>query len=905
MFNSIKHIVSIIFILSIYFCTTEINGQYDFKAYKNLINLEKINIKKIDSIILLQSSDSVQLAKINFDFSRFFYKNKNLSLAIKYSKKQLNILENLNVRTKHYHNSVYLLGKYYMLNKEIDNAILYYKKASILQYYYPKKTGLAFCQLGNCYRFKGDLYTSKNYLIKGLDLLENNLESYVTHCINLSLTCNEIKTKKSSKIGIAFLKLADSIVNIDVNSKIFRKFKTVNSCIAALYTEKENFNFTEAKKYYQKVLNQSIIDNDIYYQTITHLNMGELYLNKKNDSAILFLNKSAELNKRLKGNLSRFIYAECYRNIANYYLNKKELKKSLLNIQKSINGSFDISSYDLNNIKHVQYINVRQKRYLVKALKTNTRILLSLPNKNTNFKDIFQIIKISEKLTKLILEDTTEQETQFLWRNDVSDIYALAIKAAYLKNDPELLFTYLEKNKAFLLTQSINDNNSSLTLPNHIVNEQLSFKKRILNLEDKIDRNQSKKLQDSIFDIKFSYQRFQDSIKQVYPQHFESKNKVQTTSLSQTQQQLDKNTAVVSYSVGKDEDEKSTIYGLLITKNNSTPFKVHNPKITLENLSKYKKLVSKPLQSNNDFTQLNKVAYYLYDNLFPSEEIKNVIKSKQLIIIPDNELQNTPFEAFSIDKENLKYLIESNDISYAYSVSFLNFNTNIQRQANSDLTSFAPINFHNRKLNPLVNSKNEIDQINSIVTSDSSFLNEKASKDNFLTKTTDSKIIHLATHANAGKKPVIYFQNDSLKLHELYTYKNNADLVVLSACETNLGELKKGEGVLSLARGFFYSGANSVISSLWKINDASTSSIMKNFYSNLKKGNTKVKALNTAKREYLKSHSLSEKAPYYWASFVLLGNTDNTFESNQYWYYALAILLLLITSFLFVKRLKR
>ena len=93
---------------------------------------------------------------------------------------------------------------------------------------------------------------------------------------------------------------------------------------------------------------------------------------------------------------------------------------------------------------------------------------------------------------------------------------------------------------------------------------------------------------------------------------------------------------------------------------------------------------------------------------------------------------------------------------------------------------------------------------------------------------------------------------DDLKLHELYTYKNNADLVVLSACNTSLGEVAVGEGVLSLARGFFYSGANSVISSLWNVNDVATTSLMNNFYTNLKDNQTKAEALTNAKRKYLK-----------------------------------------------------
>ena len=72
-------------------------------------------------------------------------------------------------------------------------------------------------------------------------------------------------------------------------------------------------------------------------------------------------------------------------------------------------------------------------------------------------------------------------------------------------------------------------------------------------------------------------------------------------------------------------------------------------------------------------------------------------------------------------------------------------------------------------------------------------------------------------------------------------------IFVLSACNTSLGNIKEGEGVFSLARGFFYSGANSVVSSLWNVNDKSTSQIISSFYENLEKGKSKSSALRLAK----------------------------------------------------------
>ncbi|WAC03627.1 CHAT domain-containing protein [Lacinutrix neustonica] len=86
-------------------------------------------------------------------------------------------------------------------------------------------------------------------------------------------------------------------------------------------------------------------------------------------------------------------------------------------------------------------------------------------------------------------------------------------------------------------------------------------------------------------------------------------------------------------------------------------------------------------------------------------------------------------------------------------------------------------------------------------------LDDSATKEHFFSKAKDYKIIHLSTHANANDSiaPWIAFKNEKLYLNELYTTKNQAELVMLNACNSSLGEMNAGEGVFSLARGFFYS----------------------------------------------------------------------------------------------------
>ena len=111
-----------------------------------------------------------------------------------------------------------------------------------------------------------------------------------------------------------------------------------------------------------------------------------------------------------------------------------------------------------------------------------------------------------------------------------------------------------------------------------------------------------------------------------------------------------------------------------------------------------------------------------------------------------------------------------------------------------------------------------------------------------------------------------------LQVREIYNLKLEADLVILSACQTGKGKLERREGILGFPRIFFYIGAKSVVLSLWKINDKSTSIFMNYFYYYLSQGNEKARALRLAKLKMIESKFCH---PFYWAAFVLNGDFNS------------------------------
>lgn len=153
-------------------------------------------------------------------------------------------------------------------------------------------------------------------------------------------------------------------------------------------------------------------------------------------------------------------------------------------------------------------------------------------------------------------------------------------------------------------------------------------------------------------------------------------------------------------------------------------------------------------------------------------------------------------------------------------------------------------------------------------------------------KMSQARILHLATHTlvdplhpELSGVVLSLFDRDGnpldgfLRLHEIYDLKLGANLVVLSACETGVGAEQRGEGLLSLARGFFHAGASQVVMSLWKVDDDSTAELMQRFYRQLfEEGSPTALALARAQRELLESGQYQE--PYHWAGFVFSGDFD-------------------------------
>ena len=302
----------------------------------------------------------------------------------------------------------------------------------------------------------------------------------------------------------------------------------------------------------------------------------------------------------------------------------------------------------------------------------------------------------------------------------------------------------------------------------------------------------------------------------------------------------------------------------------------------------------------------------------------------KLIIIPDKELYQVPFEVFTFappgDRKregskgkskyyNYNFLFRMYDISYSYSISqFINSKTNIKDNYDYEFLGFAPV--FSGKEGYVMDSKNdtdtdnvdlskvkkkikgyknalpfselEVNDIHKMVTSSSSdsfiVTHDKCNKDlitsDFL---NDFRIVHFATHSTIDNaRPELsnitisasgetITADDKLFLSEIEDLDINNELIVLSSCESNLGKYIDGEGTLGMVRSIFVAGAKNVLVSLWKVDDEATAYFMKEFYKNLYVNGSLdySDALWSTKIDMLEHPVFSN--PYYWSAFLLVG----------------------------------
>ncbi len=902
MLYRLNKLYKLLIFASILFFFFRVDAQNIYSEYQKVLktNNNVISNHVVDSLMALSLSqkDLYSYREIAHRYSIFLARKRKFSEALVYVLLEVKNFEENKVISKKYTNALYVAGRHYSDNFEYDQAIEYYNKV-IDENNIKIRTGQAYAEIAANYNFMGNLIKAIEYYNKGLEIFkeEKDYNKLASHSIGKILTLYTLEEDHHLDAAYRVLKELDYIVKTEEIKESITL--AVSNTYAMYYSLESRLDFDEALKYFRANLKRGLSINDTTTIVVANNNLANIFNLFKNDSSAFYVKQGLRYANYPE------IKARLYDNLTEYQIRENELDNALKSIHKSLEI---ITKTDIDKLpSNYQISQSILLNYVLYCFKKKAEIFLKLNLRDNNrdyLKDVLMNIERSEYCLSLLLNRTSESSTQMIWRREASQAYLYASYASHLLEDPNLAFSFMEKNKALLLSESVLKNTEFANLPRHVAEQETAFQKQIYELENKSSQNEGDVvLQDSLFVAKQTHERYVDSLKTVYPKYFARKIEVDQISLDEVQQELGDEGAVLSYIWNDFDRDTELIIGLVATEDKAQTFEIRNVKELREKLNLYREFISQPFRTQEDRDSFQKVAYELYTLLLPNEEVRDLVRGKNLTIIPDGDLQNMPFESLITKKASNEYLILNGDVHYSYSYSFLKHNEKVNRNAKQTFIGYSPSSFEEHSLSSIKNSKEEVLNINDQFEGIAK-LQDTATKEDFLKNSSNAKIIHLATHADVGKNPWIAFSDEKLELHELYTYKNNADLVTLSGCNTSLGELARGEGVLSLARGFFYSGSKSVVSSLWKVNDKSTSEIMTNFYKNLKSGQTKSEALNKAKRSYLTSHSLSEQSPYYWSSFILIGDAGNIDLPSNHLVYLIIGLLAVAVILIFRKKFK-
>ena len=290
----------------------------------------------------------------------------------------------------------------------------------------------------------------------------------------------------------------------------------------------------------------------------------------------------------------------------------------------------------------------------------------------------------------------------------------------------------------------------------------------------------------------------------------------------------------------------------------------------------------------------------------------------RLIIIPDGVLYYLPFETLEMDfgpaEAKTRMIVDRYDVSYAPSSSSLLYLTRNTKphMGSPNLLAFGSPSYDldsaesggsgrsvseilknlylsaGFDLSPIRFGKKEVNSIARLFPKHKRnvYIGRDAQEAVFKSPPVDSpQIIHFACHGFLdegfpSRSALVLSLRDTdgedgfLQVREIYKLRLSAQLVVLSGCQTGRGLLTYGEGILGLSRIFFYAGAKSVLSTVWRIDDKPTALFMKYFYEHLTDGKSRSEALRLAKLRMLRTRY---SHPFYWAAFVLYGDPSPLF----------------------------
>lgn len=715
--------------------------------------------------------------------------------------------------------------------------------------------------LGNIYRIDQQYDSANYYYEKALKLSDQNMWS-----------------EKSGKVHY---NLGKSLSRMGVVENAMCHFRFANSKISI-----DTFALSQSKRRLSSIYSQRN-EHDLAMGLINQaLN---LYLSTKNSSEKII--NPLEYSKLMQNR------AYVYRQMAKSNFDSLDiLKLSLRDAKKSI-LTFEKSKRSLVFESDIVYSNSMYKYFYSKTIEAISRIT----DINQSDSLIYQALQYAEMDKSSALLRTVQKEIAL----EKSNIPGSTIH--YLKN----LYLRLSKVEAKRFEENANVR----------VNDSALYD---LNME--------------LFDLVSEITQFEKQLEKEHPVYADEKYRVTPPNLDFIlEQSYDK--AILEYVVS---DEKLYMFLIVNGKIHFHHYYYRNDFIlSVEKLQRMVADINSIEYSLDELNEFETISHQLYNELIAPFD--SIIGERPLLIVPDEQLSLIPFEVLltekhvskSINYTALPYLVKQNDISYAYSLTLSHKQKNIMHEFEHDaLLAMAPTydglagnqgsqyialraTFREARdeLGMLKGARKEAKHVTKQVKG-TLYLDNEASEEQFKKNAPNYKVLHLAMHTLINNEDPLYsklvFTPDAdekddglLNTYELNNMKLNAELVVLSACNTGFGKLNKGEGIIGLTRGFLQAGCKSLLATLWSVADKASAELINDFYTGIKNGNTKSGSLSEAKRKYIESAKGRNAHPFFWAAYISIGD-DSQVELKQktklHWYLLVITFALINLYLLFVRK---
>jgi len=699
--------------------------------------------------------------------------------------------------------------------------------------------------------------------------------------------------------------------------------------LGAIYFDMKKYD--EAIAYYEKAKALSLkhFPNGHPKQADIYNNLGQAYARKgQYQKALDYYRKDLNTNLKFLSSTHPLIgdtynkIGETYSKLKNYTAALNYFKKALPIFVKGYSAEAGLQNPSLEQIVYPEK--------LLKTLELKAGALESYSGQqgeatllDQSLHTYLQAVQLIEKLQYSL----TREGSKFVLRKRTHDIYQKGFRAAFTlarqtgKSDyKEYALYFAEKSKDQILLEQLQETNAEhfADIPDSLIRRGNVLETHLTKLQEKLrsltgspQQSDSLKriaLEDSLFDTQRAFEKHVQGLEQSYPNYY--KLKYQHTAFPSwkiQQQLLSQDQTMIEYFMGAD-----SLYALVISKKRFDLRKVGSDSLLGKEIHRYRKAITQSSSVADFATQ----SHRLYQKLFAP--LADIIKGRRLLIIPDESLNLLPFESLVSEYhrknkpgrfKTLSYLVDNYVISYAPSAAYLDVSRQMKEPDHQKaFLGFAPV-FSNlsaskqrslypdlkRSLNALPLSRTEVEDLGNLFNKPHGFwLFLKSDKDearifedSTATETrfkslslTNYRYIHLATHAyvsedRPGQSGIVFAASADGKddgiLHasEIYNLRLAARLVTLSACNTGIGEMAKGEGIMSLSRAFQYAGARDLLVSLWNVDDRSTAKLMVDFYDRNEQDKSMAKALRDAKLSLIKNSRFAQ--PKYWAPFVFIG----------------------------------